>query len=562
MAVVGEGDNQKIYVMNAYKLKTTDGVQFYPQLERYALPTEDGQTPTFGKAWVMRNESEGSDLTYNNKTYTIANYQTMLVPGVHNDLWIAQRRASWDGVPCLVHVRFSGSKGNTLTCDYVIADGVNEGVLKTNGAPCPYAAIALNTDGTMLAVASEGYINVLNVKYGTDNVPALTKNCTISLDSKNSCNALAFDRANNLYAVSEDKQRFMIYAMPGQASTTIPAKSSLKINIPHVVTWHKDPTSSEEALIYPGTQPPAVIREGYILDGWYYGDADSYNLTEKYNPNAPKDGHIWARWIKATFEEGYVRATIGEFSDEEVNDGQVNRNEELVSCLLNSSYLPNNSLQVNRKLQGGMYNTFMLPFTLTSDLRKNIIDSKGQQLAKDAILTLQDVTSHTTNGETLYELEFASAADDEVPVPAYQPFLIKPTNDLTATITFPNVPSVEDLPDQPATEVNGVRFVPVFEPTTIGGEESNILLLVANNRLAKLSGSGEMLGLRGYFDVGDTFSSASYVMKIVDKAGVVTYVGDATAPQKGSVATKILHNGQIYILRGDEVYTITGNRVQ
>ena len=51
-------------------------------------------------------------------------------------------------------------------------------------------------------------------------------------------------------------------------------------------------------------------------------------------------------------------------------------------------------------------------------------------------------------------------------------------------------------------------------------------------------------------------------MKIVDKAGVVTYVGDATAPQKGSVATKILHNGQIYILRGDEVYTITGNRVQ
>jgi hypothetical protein len=127
-------------------------------------------------------------------------------------------------------------------------------------------------------------------------------------------------------------------------------------------------------------------------------------------------------------------------------------------------------------------------------------------------------------------------------------------------MTFSNVSAVEALPVQPA-EVDGVSFVPVFEPTTIGGEESNILILVANNRLAQLRGEGEMLGLRGYF-AGDITSSASYVMKIVDKAGVVTYVGDATAPQKGSVATKLLHNGQIYILRGDEVYTITGAKVK
>ena len=205
-----------------------------------------------------------------------------------------------------------------------------------------------------------------------------------------------------------------------------------------------------------------------------------------------------------------------------------------------------------------MYNTFMLPFALTTTLRANIVDSKGQPLAEDAILTMQNVTSHTTNGETLYELVFAPASE----VPAYQPFLIKPTNDLTATMTFPNVSAVEALPVQPAAEVDGIRFVPVFEPTMIGGEESNILILVADNRLAQLSGSGEMLGLRGYFDAANTLPSASYVMKIVDKNGVVTYIGDVTAPQKGSVATKILHNGNIYILRDNEVYTITGNRVK
>jgi hypothetical protein len=309
--------------------------------------------------------------------------------------------------------------------------------------------------------------------------------------------------------------------------------------------------------VTPGYTPPTITRDGYIFAGWYYGNATTYDINDAYDKNNPKGGHLWARWIKATFEEGYITASLAEdsYSKQEVEAGRVNRNMELVSCLQKPSYLPSN-LKVNRKLQGGMYNTFMLPFALTSDLRASIKDSKGNFLPEDGILTMQRVESQTANGETLYELVFAPASE----VPAYQPFLIKPTNDLTATMTFSNVSAVEALPVQPA-EVDGVSFVPVFEPTTIGGEESNILILVANNRLAQLRGEGEMLGLRGYF-AGDITSSASYVMKIVDKAGVVTYISDATAPQKGSVATKLLHNGQIYILRGDEVYTITGAKVK
>lgn len=374
---------------------------------------------------------------------------------------------------------------------------------------------------------------------------------------------MAFDKANNLYAVSQDTHQFYIYAMPGQASTTIPEQEANKIDIPHVITLHPTPTTTKEAeLVYPSYTPSAVSRDGYVFAGWYFGDANSYNINTPYDPTLTnKSGHlhVWARWIKATFEEGYVTATIEDgFSQQEINalSGKgINRNEELASYLSqNSSYLQSNSLQVNRKLQGGMYNTFMLPFTLTSALRANIRDNGDQPLAKDAILTMQRVESHTANGETIYELVFESA--DEVP--AYQPFLIKPTNDLTATITFPNVSAVEALPAQPAAEVYGIRFVPVFEPTMIGGEESNILILVADNRLAQLSGSGEMLGLRGYFDVGNTLPSASYAIKIVDRGGVVTYIGDITTPQKGSVATKILHNNQIYILRGNEVYDLNG----
>ena len=604
MVTMGEGNNEKLYVMNAYKRVVTvvengtDIYNYYPILTRYNIGTYGNQlgdvekdTLAKEKNWYMRTrDGYQCHLKFNNNEYPIANATTTMVAGVHNDLWIAQRRAGWDPVPSLVHVKFSGTEGKTLTCDYVIAEGVNDTILSINpdnGAPCPYGAIALNTDGTMLAIASAGNINVMDVTYDANRTPTLTRNATksVALVSGKSCNALAFDRANNLYAVSEDKHQFYIFAMPGQAFTTIPEQKANTINIPHVVTWHPYPSrpssyatdaayntwikNTFDELIYPNYTIPTITRDGYIFDDWYYGDANSYDINDPYDPKKPKNGHlhVWARWVKATFEEGYVTATIEDgFSQQEINalSGKgINRNEELVDLLQNSSYLQNNNpIKVNRKLQGGMYNTFMLPFTLTSALRKQIKDSKGDFLPADGILTMQDVESQTANGETLYELVFAPAADDDDEVPAYQPFLIKPTNDLTATITFPNVPSVEDLPDQPAAEVNGVRFVPVFEPTTIGGEESNILLLVANNRLAKLSGEGEMLGLRGYFDVGDTFLSASYVMKIVDKAGVVTYIGDPTVPQEGSIATKILHNGQIYILRGDEVYDLMGNRVR
>lgn len=575
MVTMGEGDNEKLYVINAYKRETVGNVyQYYPILTRYSLSDTYGnqitneETAAKEKNWRLRTRSENyqTHLVYDGTKYSIANATTSMASGVHNDLWIAQRReASIEGVPSLVHVKFSG---DDLTCDYVIDANKNSELLErdpSDGGASPYGALALNTDGTMLAIASDGYINVMDVTYSSNNTPTLTRNAdkSKSLGPGKSCNGLAFDKANNLYAVSQDTHQFYIYAMPGQASTTIPAKSSLKINIPHVITLHPTPTTTKEAeLVYPSYTPSAVSRDGYVFEGWYFGDANSYDINAPYDPTLTnKSGHlhVWARWIKATFEEGYVTATIEDgFSQQEINalSGKgINRNEELVSCLLqNSSYLPSNSLKVNRKLQGGMYNTFMLPFALTTTLRANIKDSEGQALAEDAILTMQNVTSHTTNGETLYELVFAPASE----VPAYQPFLIKPTNDLTATMTFPNVSAVEALPVQPAAEIEGVRFVPVFEPTMMGGEESNILILVADNRLAKLNGVGEMLGLRGYFDVGDTFSSASYVMKIVDKTGVVTYVGDATAPQKGSVAIKLLHNGQIYILRGDEVYDLNG----
>ena len=513
--------------------------------------------------------------TINLYTRGFLSIYTSIVPGTRDgDLWVAQHRGSEDGNPVLIHINNAG------TIDYTLSSDTRYNLR---------GAVALSKDGSIIAIptiySSKHVVRCYEVTYGNTNV-SLKGLYNIQIPIMNGytgnefVESMAFDVANNLYFVSGNNSnqgvdRLYVYALPKtDNSHTTPARSALPIIVPgKEIIWHPYPTipsnfASDAAYnewigetfstaVTPGYTPPTITRDGYIFAGWYYGNATTYDIYDPYNSSAPKGGHLWARWIKATFEEGYITASLASdsYSQQEIEAGKVNRNMELASYLSqNSSYLQSNSLQVNRKLQGGMYNTFMLPFALTTTLRANIIDSEGKPLAEDAILTMQNVTSHTTNGETLYELVFESA--DEVL--AYQPFLIKPTNDLTATMTFPNVYAVEALPVQPAAEIEGVRFVPVFEPTMVGGEESNILILVADNRLAKLNGVGEMLGLRGYFDAGNAFSSASYVMKIVDKNGVVTYIGDITAPQKGSVATKILHNDQIYILRGNEVYDLNG----
>ncbi len=518
-----------------------------------------------------------------------------IVPGQNDDVWIFQHRGSVEGnLPSGIHLN---SEWSVADEDIYFIQSKNRLNLRGAGA--------VTCDGTIVAIPTQisnhTAIRFYKINYdGNDKtvvksltnlewdlqVPKMKAGGTSTEFTGNEMvEGMAFDVANNLYFVSGNAadagdmvDRLYVYALPKtDNSHTTPARSNLPIIVPgSQITWHPYPsrpsnyntdkeykdwiTSKYSSAVTEGYVPFTPERAGYILAGWYYGNETTYDINDPYDKNTPKGGHVWARWVKATFEEGYITASVpsDSYSRQEVEEGKVNRNMELVYLLQNSFYLPNNSLKVNRKLQGGMYNTFMLPFALTPALRANITDSEGQPLAEDAILTMQNVTSHTTNGETLYELVFESA--DEVP--AYQPFLIKPTNDLTATMTFPNVSAVEALPVQPAAEIEGVRFVPVFEPTMIGGEESNILILVADNRLAKLNGVGEMLGLRGYFDAGNAFSSASYVMKIVDKNGVVTYIGDVTAPQKGSVATKILHNGQIYILRSNEVYTITGHRVR
>jgi hypothetical protein len=104
-----------------------------------------------------------------------------------------------------------------------------------------------------------------------------------------------------------------------------------------------------------------------------------------------------------------------------------------------------------------------------------------------------------------------------------------------------------------------ISYTGVLAPVNVS---ENSVLLVANNRLAVSSSSGEMLGMRGFFTSKVLPIQQPMAIQITTKDGATTYLDAVNMTTETQAATKILHNGQIYILRGDEVYTITGAKVK
>ena len=305
---------------------------------------------------------------------------------------------------------------------------------------------------------------------------------------------------------------------------------------------------------------PTVKRIGYVQNGWYYGGAEGYEEADRETSNAvAKSGHIWARWLQNRLYEGYITINTTnqtEFSDGERDLKQVNRNIELIGIVAGQD---DYSITVDRKLQGGMYNTMCLPFDING--KSSLDNIKNQDGSKTllpsnttSILRFKGSQTITTgSGEDVLELSFVELGASET-LPANEPFLIMPANDMTEIMYFTNV-TISNTNNQEPTD--GVTFIPVIAPTTIaGGEETNNLILVADNRLA-LNAGGEMLGLRGYFHATDLPAGVRARMRI----GNTTTEIENIAPDQPTTI-KVMYNGQIYILRGDEIYTLTGARVK
>lgn len=339
-----------------------------------------------------------------------------------------------------------------------------------------------------------------------------------------------------------------------------------------------------------GETLPRVKRYGYVFGGWYYGNEKGYIFTEanKANPTAYNSAnnyknHLWGRWLELCLYEGYVDSDPAALdANEQPISPKVNNNVEMVICNAEEINRTNLSrkVDVERKLIGGTYNTMFLPFGINGvggkvgDVQMNgkayylrqVVDDNGNSLLDPettSILVYDTAVVENIGGEEVIAYNFHEYAQEdqfEILVP-YTPFLIKPENDITVRMHFWS--ALMQAPANAGARTSAAQaFVEgVLAPTVIpvNPEGDNTLILVADNRLAKVTTQGEMLGLRLYFTVPkDVSPSARSIIRVNNApAGI----DDIETPQQGAAVIKIMQNGNIYIIRNGKMYDIMGREI-
>ena len=254
-------------------------------------------------------------------------------------------------------------------------------------------------------------------------------------------------------------------------------------------------------------------------------------------------------------------------------------NNDVLSLLANPKHTTTHNVTMDRKFAGGMYNTICLPFDL-------LITHLPAKLQGADIRVFNGVTeTYTESGDPVAVLNFitldeywdnwnAEHPDKQVAaanryIEAGKPYLIKPVEDVdNAYLTYSGLPYwrfFDGTRTPYGKYANGVTFQGVLNPTTL---PENAYILVANDRLAKVTDTSEKIkGYRGYFVINDimlrTLADQGNVYFSFKKPITTSIpVAPEAEQQAQPKVRKVMYDGQIYILRGDEIYTVTGHRVK
>ena len=281
------------------------------------------------------------------------------------------------------------------------------------------------------------------------------------------------------------------------------------------------------------------------------------------------------------FYATYVKKHIQEDDPEPNMSGdypQDATNSDVFRLLFNKTWDPNyaHKLTITRKIQGGMYNTICFPFKVF--LGDNGSMPEGNEFKQAKYWKYIGTSSkYNESGEPVTILEFQP--ETEV-LEAGVPYLVWSDNDITREeilfgaeedskrLGYTHV-FCDTVPKTVSAQKGDVpiTFVGTINPTEV---PAGSLILVADNRLAQTTEAGSMKGMRGYFTI-DPMWAAEIAEQAADgrvylsmKKPVTTSIPVAPEAEQQTKpeVRKIMRDGQIYILRGDEVYTITGHRVK
>lgn len=222
------------------------------------------------------------------------------------------------------------------------------------------------------------------------------------------------------------------------------------------------------------------------------------------------------------------------------------------------------AIDLYRPMQGGMFNTICVPF----DLDINNIPN-GHPLFGVEIKKFTDAKIESIGGEKILTLVFGDVQNGIMK--ANEPHIIKPTNNIKGILELDwRVPLAKDTslsrPKYLFDDNNSIIFQGILPKTQVDAlydPTTNLplrLILVADNRLAVLTGNGEMYGFRGYFDLAKPLPPGT-VAKISAKKDTPTNTTIVVDGKKVNIE-KYLREGRVYIRVGDSLYTVDGQLVK
>ena len=369
-------------------------------------------------------------------------------------------------------------------------------------------------------------------------------------------------------------------------------KGQAKPNGDPAAGWHKawwDATFPE--TMNDGEALPRLKRAGYLFSGWYYGDENGYVLKdaphvgenkEKYLTYDASEGktHLWARWLELCLYEDYIEPeehALDENGEKLLGKTKVNNNKELAQCADGKSH----KIDIVRHLTGGEYNTMFLPFgingqgSVKKDGAENyipgsgicgkryylnqVVDDNGKKLLdpdKTEILIYDSMVVKTIGQEQVLEFQFHEYAkkDSLEFIHSSTPFLIKPEKDVDVRMHFWSA-----LLFSFTTAGQPKYFRGVAAPTVMTNPEGFTNFMLVNEcRLAEIEEDTEMYGLRAYFKIPKTAPAGiRSVIKVNKTATDVDHIS-TQAP----IVQKIIRDGHLYILRGGNIYNITGLKIK
>jgi len=288
------------------------------------------------------------------------------------------------------------------------------------------------------------------------------------------------------------------------------------------------------------------------------------NISVKVKPESLTDATVTklgaAPWNSAKLDI--------QLSDDLVIDQASGENKTILTNCSTYVEKPVNVQLTRSTLSSSIYNTFCSPASMTEE---EIVETFGDWYDEETGIGTELVEyTGTSEEDDAISLNFSSATSIE----AGKPYLFRPANDVP-NIRFTNVNPTSIATEEGIVEDSNdkIDFYGILEPKAITEEEvedqSVIFLtgtIVDGNQQLTWANGGTLKGMRAYWKVKEGESSKIIarrpVLRINYQAeGENTATGVEDVQSDNVQCTKVLQNGQIYLIYEGQMYDVQGKRI-